>query len=303
MDNFYKYLNACEKDKAWGLHILSCGLYKYFSGQHYPVRAHPPDYFFSWEKGRVLDSYFVVFIASGKGVFESASCGLSRVRAGDAFLLFPGEWHRYKPDKETGWEEYWIGYKGILSDEWMQKGLISKESPVIKGGHHALLHSLFNEVIDLTRHTPPGYMQTIASITMRIISLLYLRTEAPDHDNYPDMQELIERACFLIEQRIDKKVHLPELARELCMSYALFRKTFKQIRGVSPQRYLMSLRIRKAKELLSTTTLTVGEVAACCGFDSAYYFSRLFKEKTRQGPSRYRQLAAARTNDRQYAGE
>ena len=41
------------------------------------------------------------------------------------FLLFPGEWHTYTPDKETGWNEYWIGFDGKIMENWEKNGFFS----------------------------------------------------------------------------------------------------------------------------------------------------------------------------------
>jgi two-component system response regulator YesN len=49
------------------------------------------------------------------------------------------------------------------------------------------------------------------------------------------------------------------------------------------------VRIKQAKHLLSTTSLTVREVAFAVGYDDPNYFSRLFKEYTGYSPSAWRQ--------------
>ena len=42
-------------------------------------------------------------------------------------LLFPGEWHSYYPDRETGWDEYWVGFRGIHIDKRVEKKFFTKE--------------------------------------------------------------------------------------------------------------------------------------------------------------------------------
>jgi len=43
------------------------------------------------------------------------------IEAGDAFLLFPGKWHRYRPAPSTGWDEHWIGFNGSYADQIMSR--------------------------------------------------------------------------------------------------------------------------------------------------------------------------------------
>jgi AraC-like DNA-binding protein len=72
------------------------------------------------------------------------------------------------------------------------------------------------------------------------------------------------------------------------MSYSKFRKLFKESTGESPNQYHLNLRLDKAKELLHTTNLNVTEVAYNLGFESVFYFSKLFKKKNGVSPKSYR---------------
>ena len=49
-------------------------------------------------------------------------------------LLFPGEWHSYYPDRETGWDEYWVGFRGIHIDKRVEKKFFTKEEPLHRIG-------------------------------------------------------------------------------------------------------------------------------------------------------------------------
>lgn len=66
----------------------------------YPLSVHPDGYMYTWERGRVLHEYSAIYIANGKGSFESTAGGAEDVKAGTVILLFPGEWHRYRPALE-----------------------------------------------------------------------------------------------------------------------------------------------------------------------------------------------------------
>ena len=47
---------------------------------------------------------------------------MRRFDAGDAYLFLPGEWHRQRPDPETGWSNLWLHFNGDLPHEWMRDG-------------------------------------------------------------------------------------------------------------------------------------------------------------------------------------
>lgn len=67
------------------------------------------------------------------------------------------------------------------------------------------------------------------------------------------------------------------------------KASFKKYTGLSPNQYHLSLRIQHAIYLLNNTDLSIKEISFNLGFCSIFYFSKVFKEKTRQNPSCYRQ--------------
>lgn len=69
---------------------------------------------------------------------------------------------------------------------------------------------------------------------------------------------------------------------------AYLAKLFKEHRGVSPSKYLINLRIEKARELMqSQPGLQVKEISSLVGFGDSLYFSRVFKKETGIWPTEY----------------
>ena len=117
-----KYLTINPSDQKWGLTTHSVGHQVISENEAYPPQVHPTRYLFNIENGRILNEYQLLYITKGRGMFSSESSGRSQVKEGYMFLLFPGEWHTYRPDPETGWNEYWIGFDGRIMDEWVKDG-------------------------------------------------------------------------------------------------------------------------------------------------------------------------------------
>ena len=67
-----------------------------------------------------------------------------------------------------------------------------------------------------------------------------------------------------------------------------FLRLFKQSVGTTPHAYLTDIRLRNAKMLLESTTLSTAEIAEKCGFESVSHFQVLFKKKTGVGAAKYR---------------
>ena len=74
-------------------------------------------------------------------------------------------------------------------------------------------------------------------------------------------------------------------SEELGVSYSNFRKLFKEHTGLSPAIYQQALKLQRAKEMLTTTDMSIKEIAYRLNFDSPDYFSAKFKAKTGRKPS------------------
>ena len=80
----------------------------------------------------------------------------------------------------------------------------------------------------------------------------------------------------------------PDKLAELCtMSRSQMYRLFKDETGVTPVEYRNRLRVEKARLLLVENEYSVGEIAMDLGFESIYYFSRVFKAHTGVSPTHY----------------
>ena len=81
---------------------------------------------------------------------------------------------------------------------------------------------------------------------------------------------------------------MQKIAKESFMSEVYFRKLFKAEYGISPQKYIIKLRIQNAIGLISTGYYSLKEVADMSGYNDYKYFSVEFKKITGISPSKYR---------------
>lgn len=285
--NYNKYLSISPKEEEWGFYVLAAGHSKTDINKAYPDnRLHPSDHSFTWNKGRLLNGYYLVFISQGEGLFDSALTGTRTVKAGTCFLLFPGIWHRYKPATRSGWEEYWVGFKGWYPEQ-MMTNFFTPENPFVEVGKNGMLLGLFQKLIETIQTAPLGYHQIIPGITLQILGLVNV-VAAHQETGYDPAEQFIAKAKFLLQESLEHPLNIEQLAQQFPMSYSKFRKDFKSVTGQSPNQYYLNLKLNKAKELLLSTTLTISEIAYQTGFDSSLYFSRLFKKKYHVSPKLFR---------------
>jgi AraC family transcriptional regulator len=87
---------------------------------------------------------------------------------------------------------------------------------------------------------------------------------------------------------LSEKLSLQMIAAVAGMSPSHFVALFKQSTGSAPHQYLMMQRIEKAKQLLTSTTLPVAEIAARTGFADQSHLTRVFREHTGMTPLKFR---------------
>lgn len=203
------------------------------------------------------------------------------------FLLLTGEWHRFQPDIDTGWDEHWVEFDGEQARRIMSNPAFSPKQPVHSIGADEPILALFIEISEATQTQPPGFEQIIATQASQIVARLLVRLQYSS-PAARDMESRIRRACLHILQNAEQMIDTPQLSRDLGISHSAFRNHFKQITGLPPGQYQIHIRLNKARRLLRNSTLSIQEIAEQLGFESIYYFSRLFKKKTGCSPLAYR---------------
>ncbi len=288
MHNFNKYLTPSAIDEKWGFFITSVGYSKIDVNQSYPNnKEHPPTHTFTWNKGRILHDYYLVYISKGQGTFESSETSSFEIGAGTCFFLFPGVWHRYKPDPNSGWEEYWVGFKGYYPNHLMAQHFFDKKKPFIHVGLNEDLQRLFHQLLDCVKSSISGYHQVISGITLEMLGLVNSISRNEDFDT-DATSRFITKARFRMRETIENPIDIRQLLEEIPMSYSKFRQAFKKVTGQAPNQYYLNIRLNKAKELLTSTSLNVNEIAGHTGFESIFYFSKLFKKKNGVSPRNFR---------------
>ena len=100
-------------------------------------------------------------------------------------------------------------------------------------------------------------------------------------------QRLDKVQAYLAENFRDVNLNYKHLAECAGLGYSYFSELFVAAYGTSPVRLVTKMRIDYAKELLITARYTVSEIAELSGFDSVYYFSKVFKELVGLPPTKY----------------
>ena len=293
MNTYRKYFeenqlsNLSTQSPSWGIDILTIGHNVHRARNHYPDHNHPNQYFFNWNEGRVLNEFQLVYIANGQGIFESRTTAPTLVEGGTAFLLYPGVWHRFKPSGDTGWEEFWVGFRGHYADYLMRQECFDPHRPLISISFRLELLSVFTRLIDTLKYEGIAYQQIATCQIIQLLGLVY-SSALSSHTSQNRRQQIVYEVRYQVHGNWERSIDFKELAKERNVSYVWLRKAFKDVMGVAPGQYHLKIKIEKAAQMLQETDLTITEIAHRTGFESLFHFSRIFRKKTGFPPSQYR---------------
>jgi AraC-like DNA-binding protein len=284
----FRYLPVSEESRAWGAYMPDAGFAMIPPGSSYPPCPHPDDHHFTWEKGRILHAYQFLYITRGSGCFESEPSGTVDIKAGDLFIVFPETWHRYHPDPNLGWDEYWVEFDGDYIRRLMTNPVFTPSQPVLHLGLHQSLLQLFMEAVEGLSRQPAEYPYLLGALAVQIIARTLSLNKQKSFEGKP-VEQMVREAKQWLARQGGKPIPLQQFAAQFNMSYSAFRRLFKVQTGYAPRQFALEVSVRRAKELLTQTTMPVQQIAEELGFESVHYFSRLLKQKTGFGPRALRQ--------------
>jgi AraC family transcriptional regulator of arabinose operon len=249
----------------------------------------------AWREQGTQD-WLLIYTAGGKGRFGHRQ-GDVVAEVGDVVLIRPGTLHDYGVEESLQrWELMWVHFRiPAQRVEWMDWMNWPEEAPGLMrlrlpagtkgGGMRARVRRRLVEMHRLATGANPR-REALALNALEEV-LLWCDGVNPLQAQGrldPRVRTAMESMC----RRLEAKVTLEGLAGEANLSVSRMAHLFREEVGMSPQRFLETQRLERAKQLLALTADSVKEVAYKVGFSSAFYFSLRFKRYTGKSPKRWR---------------
>ena len=276
-----------------GFYVTSAGHSMVPPGGSYPPAPHPPLYHFNWRDGRVLPEFSFMLITAGGGVFESKLTGPVHISLGTAVILFPGVWHRYRPDPDTGWTDRWMHFNGEFAHQLLDSKLLSPERAVLTSipvwESEAALRRLL-----VRAHSCRASNSLLLSLQGMGVLALTLGDAVPTP---PAMEEasgangedsLVSQALEYIWSQSHRVLSVPDVARSLGVTRRTLERHLLSARGRSALDEIIECRFNRAERLLRETELPIKTVVNLAGFGSLENMRRVFVKRRQLSPADYR---------------
>ena len=235
---------------------------------------------------RILESFALVYVVRGRGIYHNSLGYSHRFEAGDLILIFPELGHRYGPTEDEEYEEFFVVFRGPVFDFWRRCGLLNSARPIL---HLQPVEYWLGKFHQLLAAPPNNAMEALLPVTRLCELLAEIHIATSTQLIKVDESPWLSRARSILGANLHQPLESRSVADKIGISYDLFRHAFRKQTGVSPARYRMNQRIAAAADLLLHTCLNVKQVAEKLGFSSEFHFSQRFKEVKGMSPRKFRQ--------------
>lgn len=200
----------------------------------------------------------------------------------DVFLLLEGSKHKYYCDKDKPWHKYFVSFYGPVADMLIKNYLpentyLFEDCSILRRNFERIFDYAFNNE-DMAKIN-----YGISTELFKIFNLLYTRQKTESED-------LADKIKQYMENNIAEEFNLETLCRDMNYSKNHIINVFFNKFGVTPYKYYKDNKIQLAKEYLTNTKMTVGEISNALAFSDQQYFSYSFKKETGYSPKKYRDL-------------
>lgn len=264
--------------------FLDSSIYITWAGHRYCTSEHKVG-------PRVMDSYKLVFVISGKGYLKQGDAKLVSLSQGDMFVLFPRDRHYYYADTNDPWEIMWVAFNGTLCKSLLGSlGLNQKNYILSNALTHSIqrtLHTLINslgDTDDTNRLCATGQLYILFAYIKQITEANLKRSEELKQD------PCVWKAIRFIEQNYYLDLDVEMLCKHVNYSRSYLSRIFKSEMNMTIPEYTNMIRIQNAKTLLVESDMPMREISTSVGINDSFYFSKLFKKLTGQTPRDYRQM-------------
>lgn len=233
----------------------------------------------------IRDRYILHYVFEGEGVLRIDGKEL-KVKSNSFFLLPPDVLVQYQADEKKPWQYAWIHFHGFKSTEIVRSiGMTRKEPVYVPIEENSQLK---DAVINLIMYKENeyaciGYMYILFDKMNRWTQ----HVEKKAGTNLRTMNYMRE-AIQYINTKYCESIMVQQIADHCGVDRAYLSKIFKYATGNTLQEYLIQFRIKRAKQLLKDTDLSVKYVSYSVGYNDPFTFSKVFKKQEGVSPSVWR---------------
>lgn len=230
-----------------------------------------------------FDEGVLYFLAPHQVLRSNPEAGAATERSGWILYFHPDFlWHTSlaKTIRQYAFFDYSVHEALFLSP---------KEESVIHGIIQNIQQEYHSNIDKFSQNIIISQIETLLNYSKRFYERQFITRKVSNHQVLGQLEKLLEDYFTKGDAGLKGLPGVQFIAGALNVSPGYLSGLLKSLTGKSTQEHIHEKLIEKAKEKLSTTDLSVSEIAYELGFEHSQSFSKLFKSKTSQSPLAFRQ--------------
>lgn len=252
------------------------------------IGFYPKARFHYREREKGINQNILIYCVDGFGWAEIDNKRFE-IKLGEFLIIPQNLQHRYGADEQSPWSILWVHFKGDCASNFVDLLANYDERFSSSVSYTKKRIELFDNIYETLAngYSVDNIFFTNTQFWSYLSSFCY-----PHLYNLPqkDLAGPVEITIEYMQNRIQEKITLTELASNIHFSPSHFSALFKKKTGYSPLDYFMHLKIQKACQYLEFTDMHVKELGYLLGFNDPFYFSRLFSKYMGMSPLEYRKI-------------
>ncbi len=264
-----------------------------------------PDYIGVLHKHKFIE---VVYILSGRAMhFVEGEC--REVGRGDLFIINMDTPHSFEPVDDPC--DPFLSYDLLFTAEFFDENMTGehfieslndsyaffslfggkqKKHPYfsVTGSSYTMFGELFHRIYLEYRGREKGYLEIIRGYMIQLIITIFRLNEAGNVRSQRQGAQPVEYVLDYIRRNYNRRIAANELAERVYFNQDYLARLFKENTGYSITGMVQKVRVENVCRLLSTTNLTIAQIARECGFEDMKFFYKVFKKHIGVLPSDYR---------------
>ena len=241
------------------------------------------DFLFTTDKKTGRLDYQLIYVNSGKLTMFYGERKIV-LKEGDIVLLPPETPYKYTNTGSEKISYFWVHFTGGEAEKRLEEYSI-KPFPTVyetKPGNHipqrflAIFDAFSKRNIHLERELSALLERLLITVTRSVTT--------------GEKQGVLSRSIKYIGANYNSVIRIATLAEMEHLSVSRYNFLFKEQFGIPPTKYMLSLRMSSAKELICSTDLSIKQIGIMCGYDDAPFFTKTFKRFFGVSPIEYRNL-------------
>ncbi|WP_249028631.1 AraC family transcriptional regulator [Tannockella kyphosi] len=270
------------KKNCFDINVDECGIHQYALTDKYCYT--------------VTQEYVLHYVEEGIGYIETEGKKYI-VQKDEFFLLKKGMSITYYADFINPWRYCWIGFSGSLPIKYLKKSFNKKEC-VFKVSEKSNLAQL---LMDFTHSIHENESLDTELYRLKHIHKIFfdLCKEFEIEDDSSSIEiinKIFETALAYVNKNFCDSINIADVCDHLNITRSYLYKLFMQYMGISPQTYLIQIRLYHASRLLITTNTSIKEIAYASGYIDQLQFSSQFKKNYLVSPKEYRNKYSKHNN-------